>query len=87
MGIFSLTFQNLSNLTRQVSGRKGLGEKVGACFRDSLMHNGIFCVARDERNLNSRARLADVPSELLAAHFGHHDIGDNQVDGPSVLFS
>ena len=77
-------FQHGPNLVRQRVYVEGFGQEGGALVQHAVMGDHVVVVARHVQHTQVRNLDLQLPGQLFAVHFGHHHVGQQQVDGAVV---
>ena len=81
-----LVRQHVADLARERLARVGLGQQLHAAVQPSAVHDRVLGVARREQHGQARQPLLGLARQLGAAQrAGHHDVGEQHVDGHAAL--
>ena len=75
-----IPIQHVAHFARELVGIEGLGEKTHAGFAPVMGMERFLQVTGDENDFCLWAGLVQPVGDMAAADFGHHHIGQEQID-------
>ena len=84
--VLLLHVQHLADFLKQSLQHEWLLEEKGPRVEDAMLDNGILRVPGHKNDLGFGTKGSQSFGELIATHFGHDDVRDDQMDWVTVLF-
>jgi hypothetical protein len=81
------TVQHFPNLRQQSFGRERLAQEGGAAVECAVFKDGVFRVAGHVEDLEAGTQARSQFGQVLPAHAGHDDVGQEKMDGAGVALA